>query len=173
MVRRKRVILIGPMGAGKTSVGMQLAALLNFNFIDADSVIQHQEQLNISEIFLSKGEKYFRQQESKILANVIIHNSAIIATGGGCILSVLNRNILTQSGLVLYLKASPDTQIKRLLTNFNRPLLPLDFEKKIQYLQQTALARAGFYESIADYILDTDGANVHELAQSAYNYWAR
>jgi len=93
-----RVILIGPPGAGKSSVGKSLARLLNDEFVDTDSVIAEQENLSISEIFVDKGEPYFREKELEVLLNQINTHSGVLSLGGGAPLSDLAQSAIKSCG---------------------------------------------------------------------------
>ena len=117
-----RLILIGPMAAGKSTVGKRLARRLDLNFIDLDEEIEKAAGVSISWIFDVEGEKIFRRRESKELIKSLKSDKCVIATGGGVILTKENRNLL-KKGTVIYLEISIQTQLERTLNDKIRPLL--------------------------------------------------
>jgi len=134
------------MGAGKTTVGTQLAELLNLDFIDTDLLLEQQFDSSIVDIFQNYGMQFFRHQESRVLAQSISTPNSVIATGGGCILDPSNRQLLQQHGLVCYLTVSTVVQRQRLAGCNTRPL----------YLSATMSDRAPLYASVADFSINTD-----------------
>ena len=131
------IFLIGLMGAGKTTHGKQLAALLQRDFIDSDQLICQRTGVSISTIFELEGEGGFRKREAAIINELTRRNSIILATGGGAVLSPDNRHWLHTRGTVIYLHATPEILYRRIQYDKNRPLLqvanPLD---KLQTLYQ-------------------------------------
>ena len=118
-----RVILIGPPGAGKSSVGKSLARLLGDVFIDTDSVIADQEGQSISEIFVDKGEPYFREKELEVLLHQIEVHSGVLSLGGGAPLSETAQNAIKESGSpVVFLDVSLAGAAPRVGFNRDRPL---------------------------------------------------
>ena len=117
-----RLILIGPMAAGKSTVGKRLARRLNLNFIDIDEEVEKAAGVSISWIFDVEGEEKFRERESKELIKSLKFEDCVVATGGGVVLSEENRNIL-KKGTVIYLEISIQTQLERTLNDNKRPLL--------------------------------------------------
>ena len=146
------IFLIGMMGSGKSTVGKILADEMGLPFVDLDSFIENKENKTITEIFNQNGESYFRKLESEALAK---SNSkkAVIACGGGTILSKSNRKLL-QSGKVVYLKATISTLAKRLERAKNRPLLDkTDIEKQLQSIWDE---RRNSYETTAQIIINVE-----------------
>jgi len=131
------IFFIGLMGAGKTTHGKQLAALLQRDFIDSDQLICQRTGVSISTIFELEGEGGFRKREAAIIDELTRRNSIILATGGGAVLSPGNRHWLHTRGTVIYLHATPEILYRRIQYDKNRPLLqvanPLD---KLQTLYQ-------------------------------------
>jgi shikimate kinase len=160
-----RIYLIGPMGAGKTSVGMELSLLLDCNFLDADILLEQKSRLSITNMFQEYGEAYFRDQEALLLENISKHQNVIIATGGGSILHTKNRELLKSSGIVCYLQVDLLDQIQRLNRSINRPLLPNDLYNRAVYLLQSRTERQNLYKQTADIAIDTTGDNVKSVAQ--------
>jgi len=117
-----RLILIGPMAAGKSTVGKRLARRLNLNFIDIDEEVEKAAGVSISWIFDVEGEEKFRERESKELIKSLKFEDCVVATGGGVVLSEENRNVL-KKGTVIYLEISIQTQLERTLNDNKRPLL--------------------------------------------------
>lgn len=154
--------LIGFMGVGKTTIGKQIAALNKVIFIDTDSQIEKETSKSIKEIFETDGEIAFRKLETDTIHS--IDRKAIIACGGG--LPAHNNNIeyLKHKGIVIYLKASTETLIKRLEKNKNkRPLISnLTNEKRLEFIRKILKEREKTYKQ-ADYTIETDNKTVKEV----------
>ena len=154
--------LIGFMGVGKTTIGKQIAALNKVFFIDTDSQIEKETSKSIKEIFETDGEIAFRKLETDTIRS--INRKAIIACGGG--LPAHNNNIeyLKHKGIVIYLKASTETLIKRLEKNKNkRPLISnLTNEKRLEFIRKILKEREKTYKQ-ADYTIETDNKTVKEV----------
>ncbi len=117
-----RLILIGPMASGKSTLGRRLSNRLQVDFIDIDKEVEKSAGVSISWIFDIEGEERFRERESKELFKNINKDNCVIATGGGVVLSEVNRNIL-KKGTVIYLETSIQTQLERTINDKERPLL--------------------------------------------------
>lgn len=154
--------LIGFMGVGKTTIGKQIAILNKVVFIDTDSQIEKETSKSIKEIFETDGEIAFRKLETDTIRS--INRKAIIACGGG--LPAHNNNIeyLKHKGIVIYLKASTETLIKRLEKNKNkRPLISnLTNEERLEFIRKILKKRGGAYKQ-ADYTIETDNKTVKEV----------
>lgn len=154
--------LIGFMGVGKTTIGKQIAALNKVIFIDTDSQIEKETSKSIKEIFETDGEIAFRKLETDTIHS--IDRKAIIACGGG--LPAHNNNIeyLMHKGIVIYLKASTETLIKRLEKNKNkRPLISnLTNEERLEFIRKILKEREKTYKQ-ADYTIETDNKTVKEV----------
>ncbi len=142
------IFLIGPMGAGKTTIGRLLAKYLNRQFIDVDSYIEEQTGADIPWIFAKEGEQKFREREMKAVAELSKLPSAVIATGGGVVMREENRHILAEHGLVIYLNADVDVQLQRTAKSKNRPLLQTENPREV--LQTLYNVRNPLYKEIAD-----------------------
>ncbi len=147
------IFLIGPMGAGKTTIGRLLAKSLALSFYDSDREIERRTGVNIPMIFEYEGEKGFRKRESEVLMDLAQLHSIVMATGGGSVLKAENRALLSRCGFVVYLQCSLDKQLERTRKDLNRPLL--DPEHPRQRLVDLMQVREPLYRSIADHIVDT------------------
>jgi shikimate kinase len=157
-----RVILIGPPGAGKSSVGKSLARMLKEDFIDTDSVISDQEKKSISEIFVDEGEPYFRQKEIEVLINQIKNHTGVLSLGGGAPLSDVAQNAIKDSGsIVVFLDVSLAGAAPRVGFNKDRPLLLGNPRAQWQELMKL---RRPIYESLAHHCVITDKLTPNEAA---------
>lgn len=141
------------MGAGKSTVGRQLAKALGRDFVDSDKEIEKRTGVSISWIFEMEGESGFRAREQKVIDDLSQLKDIVLATGGGAILSDDNRRILRSRGHVIYLSASPEQLFKRTSKDKSRPLLQTDDPK--QKIIDLLTERAPLYESVADIELRT------------------
>jgi shikimate kinase len=157
-----RVILIGPPGAGKSSVGKSLARLLNNQFVDTDYVIAEQENMSISEIFVDKGEPYFREKELEVLLNQINTHSGVLSLGGGAPLSELAQSAIKSCGApVVFLDVTLAGAAPRVGFNRDRPLLLGNPRAQWQELMNV---RRPIYESLAHHCVVTDKLTPNEAA---------
>ena len=148
MKETENVFLIGPMGAGKTTVGRLLARDLGLEFLDSDHEIENAANASISWIFDMEGEAGFRRRESRMIARLTERREVLLATGGGAVLDPENRNLLKDRGIVVYLYVSLEAQLSRKLKDDNRPLLRTgDREQRIRELYE---ARHPIYRELAD-----------------------
>ena len=158
-----RLFLIGPMGAGKTAIGKELARQLGLDFLDADQEIERRTGVDIPLIFEKEGEAGFRRREREVIAELTQQDALVLATGGGAVLDPANREALKSRGRVIYLQASLDAQAARTAQNRNRPLLHTeDREAKLKQLFEL---RRPLYESLADLTVDTDSGQVRQITQ--------
>lgn len=157
------IFLVGPMGAGKSTIGKLLAAQLELPFADSDKVIEDRSGADIPWIFDVEGEAGFRRRESAVLQDLCNGAPQVIATGGGIVLMPENRALLKNHGFVVYLRASLDQLVERTSKNSNRPLLQVaDPRAK---LQEILLHREPFYDDVADLVCDTDDCTPKQAAQ--------
>jgi shikimate kinase len=161
--RHTNVYLIGPMGSGKTAVGKRLAALLDKEFVDTDAEIERRCGVDIPYIFEKEGEARFRERERDVIAALTALDGVVVATGGGAVLDVKNRERLSATGTVVYLEATVDAQLRRTQPSRNRPLLKGGDPRAI--LERLMSIRRPLYESIADIRIDTTGRQVGAVAQ--------
>jgi shikimate kinase len=147
------IFLIGPMGAGKTTIGRLLAKALGVVFVDSDKEIEQRTGVSIPMIFEYEGETGFRKRESDVLASLTQTCPIVLATGGGSVLLPANRDYLCERGFVVYLQCSVDKQMERTHKDTNRPLLKT--ENPRARLEELLAARDPLYRSLADFIVDT------------------
>lgn len=157
------VILIGYMGAGKTTVGKLLAKRQKLVFLDTDAMIEEQEGRTISTIFAEKGEESFRNMETALIQRLIDEqlSDAVLSVGGGLPVREENRVLLKKLGTVVYLTASKETIIKRVSGSDNRPLLK--GENLDEKVERMLAVRGPLYEAAADVQIDTNGKTADEL----------
>ncbi len=153
-----RLILIGPMASGKSTIGRKLSKKLNLKFIDIDEEVEKSAGVSISWIFDVEGEKKFRERECKELIYSLKTNNCVIATGGGVILAEQNRSLL-KKGTVIYLETSIQTQLERTLNDNKRPLLK-ESENVEQTLRELKGIRDPLYEECANITIN-EGKNSH------------
>lgn len=150
------------MGTGKSVVGKKLAAKLNRDFIELDSEIEKKEKMPVKDIFEKKGEMYFRSVEKEAVKEAAKRDNIVISAGGGAIIDEENFKNLKDNGVIICLKASPDTILKRTRSLKTRPLLNvLDPKKRIEELLQK---RKASY-SKADFSIDTDRLTVDQVVE--------
>ena len=165
----KNIILTGMMGSGKTTVGKELAVLLNCNFIDLDEIIE-KKYGKISDIFAQKGEAYFREAETQELKNLKEKEKFVLSTGGGIILKDENIEILKKIGQVFYLSAKSETIYGRIKNQNHRPLLNTKNPKKS--IEEILNKRLGQYEKSGEKII-TDNKSTKEIAGEIYEKLVR
>ena len=158
-----RLYLVGPMGAGKTTIGKLLADELGLEFVDVDREIEARSGVDIPWIFDREGEAGFRVRESAALAELSQLDRVLISTGGGAILSADNRRMMAATGTVIYLHTSVDEQVRRTGRDRKRPLLQNDDPARV--LAELMGIREPLYREIADIIVDTDGRGPKTVAQ--------
>lgn len=147
------IIFIGLMGAGKTTIGKCLAQRLNWQFYDSDQEVVKRTGVPISTIFEVEGEASFREREHAVISELSILKHCVIATGGGAILRPENRNLLQQSGVIVYLSTSVDCILKRTAQDKSRPLLQVSNPR--ERLESLFAERDPLYRHIADHIVVT------------------
>lgn len=158
MSKIDNIFLIGPMGAGKSSIGRKLSSKLARPFWDSDKVLEQRTGVDIPTIFEFEGEDGFRERESRIIDELSQKSGIVLATGGGAVLQEQNRDWLQTRGLVVYLCAAVNTQLRRTARNRNRPLLHAvnPRAKLMQLFEQ----RDPFYRQIADIVVSTDNLSI-------------
>jgi shikimate kinase len=120
---RRSIVLVGMMGAGKSSVGRRMAARLGLNFVDADTEIESAAGMTIPEIFSKHGEDYFRAGEARVIARILDNGPQVLATGGGAVMNQATGDLIRIKGISIWLKADVDVLIKRTKRRNDRPLV--------------------------------------------------
>lgn len=155
------LFLIGPMGAGKSSIGRRLARHFGMTCIDLDARIEERTGTSVATIFEIEGEAGFRRRESELLEELSAHSGIVLATGGGAVLAPANRTRLRGRGFVLWLQTSVEQQMRRLVRDRQRPLL--DTPDRRKRLEMLARERDPIYRELADLAI----ASVGESCQHA------
>jgi shikimate kinase len=119
---RRSIVLVGMMGAGKSSVGRRLAARLGIGFVDADTEIESAAGMSIPEIFARHGEGYFRSGEARVISRLLDGGPQVLATGGGAVMDQTTRDLIHIKGISVWLKADVDVLLKRTKRRSDRPL---------------------------------------------------
>jgi shikimate kinase len=165
-VGTKSIVLIGLMGAGKSSVGRRLATRLNLPFVDADNAIEEAAGMSIADIFSLYGEAFFRDGEKRVIARLLQSGPQVLATGGGAYLNDQTQEVIAQQGISVWLKADLDTLMQRVSKRAHRPLLqtedPEGTMQKLMDARYPIYAKADYtvysrdepHEAVVDEIID-------------------
>ncbi len=164
MSKRQNIYLVGPMGAGKTSIGRELAKELRLTFYDSDEVIEEKTGANIPWIIDIEGADGFKKREQDVIAELTKVQGIVLATGGGTVATVVNRTALAGYGIVVYLKASLEDQMERTSKSKKRPLSTADDERK-EALVDMRVNLGPLYEECADLVYCTDNRSVKAVAK--------
>ncbi|QIR13325.1 shikimate kinase AroK [Shewanella aestuarii] len=154
MAEKRNIFLVGPMGAGKSTIGRHLAQMLHLDFHDSDQEIEQRTGADIAWVFDVEGEEGFRRREAQVIADLSERQGIVLATGGGSVQSKDIRNYLSARGIVVYLETTIDKQVARTQRDKRRPLLQVDDPREV--LESLAEIRNPLYEEIADVIVKTD-----------------
>ncbi len=157
----QNIYLVGPMGAGKSTIGRMLAKELEQDFYDSDHVVEERSGADIPWIFDVEGEVGFRERETQALEELCALKGVVMATGGGAVGRAENRRLLRSSGVVVYLTAPVSVQLERTEKDKKRPLLQRPDRKEV--LTNLLKERDPLYRSIADFILDTVALSPKEV----------
>lgn len=157
-----RIFLIGPMGAGKSTIGRRLAQRLSLEFVDLDAAIEERTGVDIPRIFDIEGEAGFRRREAVLLDEITQRPGIVMATGGGAVLDPESQRHLGARGVVIYLRASIATQLAR-TRGSDRPMIQA--EDPEARLTNLLAERGPIYEALADVIVDTEDGNPERLAR--------
>ena len=169
------LVLVGPMGAGKTSLGRLLARRLGLEFIDADARLEEQAGTSVNLIFELEGEAGFRAREERLLGDLLQGEGQLIATGGGAVLSAATRAALRGRAFVVWLRVDIEQQLARLARDHTRPLLAQGDRR--QTLEALATLRDPLYAEVADLEFSADARDAasaaRKLAQRLGESWNR
>ena len=158
-----RLLIIGPMASGKSTIGLKLANRLNLDFVDTDQKVEDRAGAEISWIFDIEGESGFRIREEEVLKEVCLNDEIVISTGGGIIIEKNNRKLISESGVVIYLEVSIQTQLERTLMDKSRPLL--DSKDKEQTLKNLKKQRTPLYEEIANITIEAGDRSNNQVVE--------
>lgn len=167
----RNIFLVGPMGAGKTTIGRYLAKRLGKNFYDSDREIEYRTGVNIPVIFEIEGEGGFRQREGRMIAELTQLNNIVLATGGGAVLAAENRQKLVQRGIVIYLYASPEQLYRRTAHDSNRPLLQT--KNPLERLRELLEQRDPLYREVANITVKTGERPVKVVTNEVFQQLKR
>ncbi len=169
------LVFIGPMGAGKTTIGTRVATKLALRFVDVDQRLEVLTGARVPLIFECEGEAGFRARESRLIAELCNDSGLLIATGGGAVLDPDNRRRLHERGFVVHLHLDIDAQLARLARDRSRPLL-VDGDRRAK-LTALAAQRGALYADLADLHFDSNGPGPHaaaaHLAAQIATQWQR
>ena len=162
MAEKRNIFLVGPMGAGKSTIGRHLADELHLDFYDSDQEIERRTGADIAWIFDLEGEDGFRKREETVINDLTDKQGIVLATGGGSIVTKAVRNRLSARGIVVYLQTTIDKHVARTQRDKRRPLLQTNDPKQV--LRDLADLRNPLYEEVADYVVDTDDQSARAVA---------
>lgn len=162
MAEKRNIFLVGPMGAGKSTIGRHLAQQLHMEFYDSDTEIEERTGADISWVFDVEGEEGFRLREEKVINDLTEKQGIVLATGGGSISSKESRNRLSARGIVVYLETTIEKQLARTQRDKKRPLLQTEQPREV--LEALAQERNPLYEEIADFVVRTDDQSAKVVA---------
>ncbi len=162
MAEKRNIFLVGPMGAGKSTIGRHLADELHLDFFDSDQEIERRTGADIAWIFDLEGEDGFRKREEDIINDLTDKQGIVLATGGGSIVSKTVRNRLSARGIVVYLQTTIDKQVARTQRDKRRPLLQNNDPEQV--LRNLAEERNPLYTEVADYVVETDDQSARAVA---------
>ena len=161
MRAQRNLFLVGPMGAGKSTLGRRLARALDLAFVDADQEIERRTGASIPLIFDVEGEAGFRRREKRVIEELTAREGVVLATGGGAVLDPDNRRLLASRGTVIYLKASIDQLLERTARDRHRPLLQT--EDRRGRMEELLRQRGPLYEAVADLVVETTGRSARQV----------
>ena len=157
------IVLIGFMGAGKSTIAGMMHEAFSMEVIEMDQVIADQQGMSIPEIFEKYGEEYFRDLETNLLIDMQDRQNVIISCGGGVALRERNVKEMKKNGKVVFLTASPETILERVRDDDDRPLL--NGHKNVEYISRMMETRRPKYEAAADFIISTDGKSSYDICR--------
>ena len=156
------IILVGPMGSGKTTIGRRLSERLTLDFFDSDHEIVNTTGVSIDHIFDVEGEKGFRTRESDVLKKLFSMPNIVLATGGGAVILKENRELMKKASSIIYLSSSVDQILRRTAKSKTRPLLEKSNNRR-KTITDIVEARDPLYREISSHIIDTNGKKLNEV----------
>ena len=156
------IILVGPMGSGKTTIGRRLSERLSLDFFDSDHEIVNTTGVSIDHIFDVEGEKGFRARESDVLKKLCNMANIVLATGGGAVILEENRELMKKAGSIIYLSSSVDQILRRTAKSKTRPLLEKSNNRR-NTITDIVEARDPLYREVSSHIIDTNGKKFNEV----------
>lgn len=166
-MRNNNIFLIGPLGAGKTTIGRQLAKQCHLVFYDSDQEIEKKTGVSVATIFEYEGEAGFRKREIDMIGQLTQLQSIVLSSGGGAVIAPENQKALKENGTVVYLRASIETQLER--TNQRKGIRPMiDTEDPLQAIIALNEERMPLYEGLADLTYDTDALSPKTIAEAIF-----
>jgi len=163
--KKPLVVLVGPMGAGKTTIGKLLATELSYEFIDSDKEIERRSGADIPWIFDVEGEQGFRNREVAVIQDLSTETNVVLATGGGALNRQENRDHLTRNGFIVYLNTSVEQQYARTHKDKNRPLLQ-GGDDPMKVLTELMAVRDPIYREVADFEVETNKKSLRLIVKS-------
>lgn len=162
MIQDTVIYLIGFMGAGKSTVAKELQQQYGVQLVEMDETIAAREEMPITDIFATKGEAYFRQKETALLGQAAAKGT-VISCGGGVAMREENVRLMKEKGIIVLLRATPETVLERVCNGTDRPLL--NGNMNLEHITNLLEGRRPYYEQVADICIDTDGKLPETIAQ--------
>ena len=160
---QKNIMLIGFMGTGKSTVASCLCNSYGMELIEMDELIASREEMSIPDIFAKHGEEYFRDLETNLVIEIQSEENKVVSCGGGVVLRERNVQEMKKAGVIVLLKATPETVLERVKDDDNRPLL--QGNKNVEFIREMMEKRREKYEATADVVVDTDGKEAIEICR--------
>ncbi len=162
----QNVFLIGFMGCGKSTLASWLEQTYGLDIIEMDQLIAKQNGMSIAEIFATKGEEYFRSEETELLKNCATMKNKVISCGGGVVMRPVNVEEMKKSGKIVLLTAKPETILERTKDDHGRPLL--ENNKSVDKIAALMEARRPAYEAAAHFVIETDGKTTAQIGEELF-----
>lgn len=160
----KTIVLVGLMGAGKTTVGRQLAARLSLPFADSDHEVERRTGVSVATVFEIEGEEGFRRRETAVIEELLAGPPVVLATGGGAVLREDNRRAMSACAIVAYIAVDPRTLYERTRHDRNRPLLQVS--DPLQRLRELHAQRDPLYREVASIVIDGNRNNAKQIVEA-------
>lgn len=168
-VSKNNISIVGFMGAGKSTVGNNLASKTGFELVDTDLAIEDIIKIPIHKIFKTKGEKYFRQIEKSKIKEITNSSRKVYSCGGGSVLDSENRKIIKENSIVIWLYSSIDTALERINNNIKRKRPLLEGEHKLEKAKLILDDRLPLYAEVADIVINTEGKTFNQITKQIYD----